>query len=433
MAKKESAEDKLVNIQAATLAAQVANWAAQLEFQKERMRLLEMPQFQNTTQLERDRFAFEKAQQEWQRAITEATMTGTYNGVPTLQWLEQQARLTGVINGQQTLEGKLTDAQIAQMNHSMELENRRFLLEQDEFGFNKDKWQQEFDYQKSSDLRKFLLDEANVTGTYNGQATLEKQQMDNQNAQAYLTLLSNLQGPGNAFKQLRVLGNTPGGLTDLVNAWTGRYQMGGLTGSGQAPGQAQVSDLYTQYGTDGLPIQQSGANLQGVSLPTRGSGLLPGQTPADGMWQGQEDVYTTMPAGEGAVGAEAGYTISPPGTQAPIQAYNYQGTPSGQTQVYPPGVPAPANQAQVSTQVPLSPGQAGARGREALAAQSPGLMPSQINAENYGNTNKYAQELMWAKFENDGWDPMAAKDAFAKSLPRYGGPKRGVVNAGLGM
>lgn len=163
--KKESAEDKLVNIQAATLAAQVANWAAQLEFQKERMRLLELPQFQQTSQMERDKFAFEKAQQEWQRAITEATMTGTYNGVPTLQWLEQQARLTGVINGQQTLEGKLTDAQIAQMNHSMELENRRFLLEQEQFGFNKDKWQQEFDYQKSSDLRKFLLDEAGVTGT----------------------------------------------------------------------------------------------------------------------------------------------------------------------------------------------------------------------------------------------------------------------------
>ena len=50
MAKKDKTQDQLVNLQAAQLAAQTANWAAQLEFQKERMRLLELPQFQFQSQ-----------------------------------------------------------------------------------------------------------------------------------------------------------------------------------------------------------------------------------------------------------------------------------------------------------------------------------------------------------------------------------------------
>src|SRR4249920_983638 len=102
MAKKDKQDDmqeKLYNLQAQQLAAQVANWAAQLEFQKERFRLLEMPQFQQGLQLEVDKLAWQKAQDTWERAYQEAAITGTYNGQPTTQWLMDQARLTGSYNG----------------------------------------------------------------------------------------------------------------------------------------------------------------------------------------------------------------------------------------------------------------------------------------------------------------------------------------------
>src|SRR5690349_13508950 len=106
-----SASKKLANAQAASLAAQVANMAAQLEFQKERMRLLELPQFQHLSQMDIDKLAFEKSQAEWENALKESTLTGTYKGQPTMQYLEQQAKLFGVIDGKQTLEGALNEAQ----------------------------------------------------------------------------------------------------------------------------------------------------------------------------------------------------------------------------------------------------------------------------------------------------------------------------------
>lgn len=472
-----SASKNLANQQAAALAAQIANMAAQLEFQKERMRLLELPQFAHLKQMDIDKLAFEKSQAEWQKALQEATQTGMYQGKPTLQWLEQQAKLFGVIDGQQTLEGKLTDAQVAQINHSMQLQSHAALLEDQKFGFERERWGAEFDYQMMKDLRDFGLSEAQITGMYNGQETLASKELNSKNTQAYLGLLANLQGPGNAFKQMRVLGNTPGGLTDMVKQWTGQYQIGGLTGSGQNPGQAQVSDLFDQsYGQAFM-----GAQPQGPVRGAPGVAMVPGQgaegTPAGGFVRGslppaqpvspvvrdgaampaeagaavvredgsspwvkggaptvgtlQVPAYTTDPvpgnptlvatgaAGVQAPAGEQGFTVSPPGTQAPVGAYNYAGTPSGQTQVYPPGVPAPVDEAQVSMTTP--------------SAMGTGLLPNQINAENYKNSNKYAQEFMWGYLENQGWDKMAAQDAFQKSLPKYGGPTAGVVNAGLGM
>lgn len=420
MAKKQSDAEVLANVNAAQLAAQVANWAAQLEFSKERMRLLELPQFQEMSQLDRDKLAFQKAQDAWQRAIQEATVTGTYNGVPTQAWLEQQAKITGVLNGQQTLEGKLTDAQIAQMNHAMTVDSQRLVLENEKFDFEKQQYGQDFAYKQQQDRIANQFKEADITGTYNGQDTLAKQQLNASSAQSYLQLMSSLQG--NPFKQLRVLGNTPGGLRDLVAAWGGKYQMGGLTGSGLTPGAPQLSDLYdpNAYADATIPNGQPVAAAPMVAVPVPvGAAGASGAVGAMGTVQGAE-----APAGE------TGYTISPPGTQAPIGAYNYQGTPSGQTQVYPPGVVAPAGQPQVSTTTPVPMHQA----TQMAGAASGVLQPNQINAENFANTNKAGQDLMWQWFEDgQGWSPGAAKDAFMKSLPRYAGPQRGTVNAGLGF
>lgn len=470
MASKES--KKLANAQASALAAQVANMAAQLEFQKERMRLLELPQFQHLKQQDIDRLAFDKSQAEWENAFQEASVTGMYRGQPTLQYLQQQAQLFGVIDGQQTLEGKLTDAQVAQINHAMQIQSHAQLLEDQKFGFERERWGAEFDYQMQKDLRDFGLSEAQITGMYNGQQTLSSRQFDiqqaaqakqfeeemafqreqlgSQNSQAYLQLLSSLQGPGNAFKQMRVLGSTPENLKQMVGQWTGQYQPNGMTG--QAPGRAQVSDLFNYGGPTPVQpgvaqpgvaqpvgaVEQAGAFVKtgvagapaGANMVQDGAGgiMYAGGTPgwADPNAAAKKAATAmaapTPDAAGGATGnnapvpaGEAGYTVSPPGTQAPVDAYNYSQTPGGQTQVYPPGVAAPADQAQTSTTTPQT------------------MLPNQINAEGYENMNKYEQEFMWGYLEDQGWDKVAAQDAYAKSLPKYGGPQQGVVNAGLGM
>jgi hypothetical protein len=473
---KNNTQDQLVNLQAAQLAAQVANWAAQLEFSKERFRLLEMPQFQQMSQLEIDKLAFAKAEAVWQHAYEEAGITGMYNGVPTTEWLTQQAQLTGVLNGQQTLQGKLTDAQIAQMEGALELQNKQLLLEYEKFGFTQHQWDDTFGLQQGE-----------LTGYYNGKETLAREQFKAQSAQNYLGLLASLQGPGNAFKQLRVLQNTPGGLRDLASAWSGQYQMGQQGVSGQAPGQAQVSDLMSGWGGQGgygafAPGTPAAPAAPGVppapvapgapvvpAIPAIPAAANPGAGPIPGrgfdpatqwndatraaaaaweaahpgyMLDGSQLGYKIKPPPQDPVAAVQppdpnappspitmsqmpGYTYSPPGQPAPPQAYNYSTTTGGTTNVYPPGVMAPIPDMTVSTSTPVAPGAAQAMVAPGADPNAYSLLPSQINAENYANSNVFAQKLGWAAFEDQGWDVEAAQDAFKKSLPKYSGPAQG--------
>ena len=688
--------DQLINLQAQQLAAQVANWAAQLDFAKERFRLLELPEMQGKSQLEIDRLAFEKAQDTWKRAMQEATLTGTYNGQPTMEWLTQQAQLTGVLNGQQTLQGKLTDAQITQMNEQMRLANQQFLVQTTGYldgrpTFEREQWQTgQTGYIGDQATMARQQMEANLSGYFNGRSTLEREKFGADQTQNYLNLLSSLQGPGNAFKQMRVLGATDPNLQNLVSGWAGTYNMPGFGSSG-APGQAQISDLWLgagmpgsqpyapNTGPPGMPGQWSpygqapgggGAYVPpgggplpvahqmtiptytgpaGITPPAAGE-VIPGRgfTPdqwndatraavaawnaahpgfiADGSQQGyasttsgasapytapapnygslgepytrwlnqgpgtgqpwisqnelserwgamtdaerrawfssqpgvtpeqaanalyaswglQADAgaanlpvptdpgyaqyialfgahgneperiyewsqlspevrayYAALPtstptptpvppaaavppetvSGGGyprlppngftgsntgfvpdtggggydvigggyphlppsgmntdpaAAAAQAatnnldvpGYTYSPEGAQAPTGAYNYSATDQGHTQVYPPGVAAPSDQAQVSTQAPVS----NSTANSLLATPMPGtggsLSPNQINAANYNKMNPYAQSFLWAYMENQGWDPQAAKSEFLRSLPKYNGPAQGRI------
>jgi hypothetical protein len=324
MAKKDNSQDKLINLQAQQLAAQVANWASQLDFAKERFRLLEMPQYQSSSQLEIDKLAFEKASETWKEAFQEASVTGTYQGQPTTEWLTQQAQLTGVLNGQQTLQGKLTDAQVTQMNEQMRLANQQFLAQNTGYldgrpTFEREQWQTGqsgyMDNGQSTMARQQM--EANLTGMYGGQSTMARQQMEAgltgyyggqstlerekfgaEQTQNYLNLLASLQGPGNAFKQLRVLNATPGGLQGMVNSWAGTYGQAGFGSSG-APGQAQISDLYSGY--TGAPGQSPTAAPLAAPPPppaySPGQGLPPAPTYAG-------PVYGS--AGLAAAGAASG-------------------------------------------------------------------------------------------------------------------------------
>src|SRR5262245_16314793 len=91
----DSPQQTYYNAQAAALAAQVANQAAQLEFQRQRFQQLELPQFQAMTDLDKEKLAFQKATEVWNQAFQEASVSGTYNGLPAAQYLLSTAQLTG--------------------------------------------------------------------------------------------------------------------------------------------------------------------------------------------------------------------------------------------------------------------------------------------------------------------------------------------------
>jgi hypothetical protein len=468
--KKESPQDKLINLQAQQLAAQVANWAATLDFQKQRFSLLELPQFQQTLQLDVDKFAWEKAQQTWERSYQEALLTGTYNGQPTKQWLIDQAKLTGSYNGERTLEGQLTDAQIQDMHDKMKLANDEFL--------------------------------ANTTGYINGQKTFDREKFEAAQALDGWKFISTLTGPQNAFKQARAIATMPGGMSDLMGAFAGRYMLpsGGAVGAGGGGGVAgQLSDLmlggggmqgagaaggapatgpnagspYAAYMPGGVPQSTPPGMAAWASGQVPGAGqdsstwdqatieaangwntTHPGYT-ANGSQAGY--AYTGQPqitpvyangwAGElqGQQAANAapggGFTYSPPGVQAPVGAYNYSGTAGGSVAVYPPGVASPPETPDVSTTTPVNPMSVSAivnqpyqyapagptRVNAPMTSGTGFALPNQIDARNYSNAYQYQRDLAWAGYEDAGWDKGLAQEAFLKSLPTYGGPAKGAI------
>lgn len=397
MAKKQSNEDKLINAQLVNQAAQVANMAAQLEFQKERMRLLELPEMQTRTAVERDRLAFDKGQAEWENAFKEASITGTYKGQPTIEYLTSVARLTGVINGQQTIEGKLTDAQIAQMNATILNTQRLTDLEYERTGIQVQQWDAEH--------QMALTDQqAKLTGFIDGLPTFERQQWEANQGFNYINLLSTLRGPENAFKMLEVLEASPDAMKIMGARWAGQYSATASNAAAQGLQPVTPQNMIPGYGT------ATSGQLQAFPTST------PAAPPTDLRVMGAE-----APGGFVPLAYQPGYTIDPAGSQAAVNAYNYEPTPQGGTMVYPPGIPAPNTGMQVSTQVPLNPATQQNLTQQAVQA-NPGTMvdPNKINAHEYNRTSKYGQTLGWAGYEAAGWDKSAAQEMFQRALPKYG-------------
>jgi hypothetical protein len=479
----------------------VANWAAQLEFQKERFRLLEMPQFQQGLQLEVDKFAWQKAMDTWDKAYQEASLTGTYNGQPTIQWLTEQARLTGTYNGQRTLEGLLTDAQIKDMEGKLKLANDQFLAE--------------------------------TTGYINGQKTFDREKFETATAQDAWKFLAGLTGASNAFKQARAIASMPGGIQQMMEGFAGKYFMPGSTAVGSSGGHFNLDDMMQGFGGNyapgaapppgsgqqppspaPLPVgtnpipepgygpqpprqsPEQGAYIPGSDGPIPGRGFTPAQwndatRAAVAQWEaahpgykldGSQRGWTLATPGAGApspapgAGTDVttmtaqGMLYSPPGVQAPPNAYNYTPTGDGGAQIYPPGVVSPYTTPDISTTAPINPALAAQQadlqnqqaaynlqfggpyqyqpgigadpsggasssrltgplqadnGYQVGGVVGGGYLPNQINARNYDNAYDYQRELMWAAYEDQGWDKGLAQEAFMKSLPKYGGPSKG--------
>lgn len=413
-AKKEDPQQQLINLQAQQLAAQVANWAATLDFQKERFRLLEMPQFQQGLQLDVDKFAWQKGEDTWKRAYQEALVTGTYNGQPTTQWLLDQAKLTGSYNGERTLEGKLTDAQIQDMHDKMKLANDEFV--------------------------------ASTTGYFNGQKTFDRDKFEAAQALEGWKFISTLSGPQNAFKQARAIATMPGGQGQLMSAFAGQYMLpsGSAVGSGGAGGSnpaGQLNDMMAGYGGNQAPGGPGGTAPGAAPAVQPPGGMYaqpnnPAVQPPGGMYPQPVAPWPTNSQG-GPIfpgsQAAAGYDYAPAGAQAPVGAWNYSGTSTGNVSVYPPGVASPAATPDVSSQQPMNPANVAPVVNQPYQYQAPAeeigamLLPNQISARNYANAYQYQRDLAWAGYEDAGWDKSLVQDAFLKSLPSYGGPSKGSV------
>ena len=110
-------------------------------------------------------------------------------------------------------------------------------------------------------------------------------------------------------------------------------------------------------------------------------------TPTDGHMTNADPLGGGVPAGEAQkitqptsystqqMPQQPGYLLSDEGQQAPLDAYNYQFSQSGQEQVYPPGVKAPPDYKQISTNTPVPQSQA--------RTMYSSLDPRQMNAQAY--------------------------------------------------
>jgi hypothetical protein len=203
---------------------------------------------------------------------------------------------------------------------------------------------------------------------------------------------------------------------DAVKAWNLAHP--GWIADGSATGY-HLDPSYSP--PDWAPTADSAS---GSSADAASSAYTAGGTPAA---QSYADPYAAAYSRYMASQNVPGYTYSPQGVQAPVGAYNYSASTQGNTQTYPPGVAAPADQDQVSTQTPVTNSTANALLANPMPGAGGSLSPSQINAANYNKTNPYAQEMMWAWFENRGWDKNAAKAEFMASLPKYAGPSQAHV------
>lgn len=203
-------QQQVFNQQAQAAAQSVANQAAVNAYNSARL-ALDSTHYANMDQATKDQLAFDKAKEAYAESLSTAGLTGTFNGQPTQAAIAQQAGLSGIYNGQPT-----------------------------------------------EAARQF-----NVSAN---QAAINQQDQTTQN---YLTLLSGLRGPNDPFQYLRTLQGTPNGMSDIVNAAAGRYQMGGTPSGAVAPRATIAGQI------DNMNNAQNGSNAAQSAQDLNVQGLPP--------------------------------------------------------------------------------------------------------------------------------------------------------------
>jgi hypothetical protein len=114
-----------------------------------------------------------------------------------------------------------------------------------------------------------IAQEAGLTGMYKGAPTFAREQYQSGVMQNLLGLQAGLRGPENYAQYLKVLGSTPQGMRDVVNAAAGRFQMPST--SGVTPGQqtrpADVQSLLRDVTSGGAQAQADWTSALSGGLP----------------------------------------------------------------------------------------------------------------------------------------------------------------------
>lgn len=192
--------------------------------------------------LDTDTLAFQKAQQAFNETVTQAGLTGTYQGMPTQAALQFAATNFGTwgmpTTGQQTLA-------------SQEQAYTQWLRAQQE--------------------------------------ARAQEALQQQTAQGYLQMMANLRGPADWAQYQKVLGATPGGLSDLVRAAAGQYIPGGGATTGVQPTPVSLQSFVGQ--STGTPQDTSAMNTlvaPNQMAPQTWNALTPSQQQMLlGTWQSQ--------------------------------------------------------------------------------------------------------------------------------------------------
>src|SRR5215467_3511724 len=210
-----------------------------------------------------DKLAFDMATQAFNQKISEAGLTGMYQGAPTVPALQSYANMFGTwavpTQGQQTLgaqqQGFNQQQALAQMYGQYYAPGATPTAGQTTMA------QQQQNYQQWLDAQKQAL------------AQWQAQQTAGQN---YLTMMAGLRGPADWIQYQKVLGATPGGLRDLAAAAAGQYVPGGGATTGVAPQAVNMQNFLGSatggaFGAQPDQSQQNYAMLTGGATGTGGT------------------------------------------------------------------------------------------------------------------------------------------------------------------
>jgi len=320
-------------------------------------------EYQRTlAQTGRDDLALKAAQFAWSKVMDEANLTGMYQGQYTMPTQQNFAQMFGTWGaptaGQQTLTGQQQD------------------------------WQQA--YNTANQYGQYYgTGQAPAVGTQTQSAQeqaytqwlraqqqhLAEQTQQQQAANQYLTLLSNLRGPADWAKYQEVLG-AGGNMNNLAAAAMGQYVPGGGATSGIQPQAANLNTLYSQVaGAGGYQPQQPNV----AAFTPQGS-----------------VAQATQPA--------ANYQYSPTDTGSQINQSGWAG----------------ANAQPTQAQNALGNG-TNTMGAQPTQAQQMNLpAPNQIAMQSWKNLAPSQQQNLLGGYEAQGWYKPDVEALMNQSLPKYG-------------
>lgn len=375
-------------------AIDVADKIAEREYFNKKLELVDVP----GVELEKEKFAFQKAQEAWMNAYREAALTGTYGGKPTVEWLAQEAQMTGIYNGQPTMareqmlaqltgeyggaptwdkvrqKAELTgmiDGDPTLQRQQMELAATGYfggvptmareameLAATGYYGgsptFERERWLSgETGYVNGDPTLNRQRFETEMSGYMpGGQATLAREAEQNRTGMSALQIIANLRGARNAFQQARAMrGAQSLGLTDLINAAAGTLNLG-MGGTNAPPEVASLAGLIADSNDPSGMLAQSGlysaparAYAQSTNMAPAGN-VVANTTPALGnpVQGGPAQVTPGQYEAEFEDWRQKNLTPSPPVDPEFGGRVNVAMTAAGPAlQTNPPGAQAPVN------------------------------------------------------------------------------------------